>query len=97
MKTGLCETRWTVPREAIEALFCRLFKIAARKWPCTFACTARWPDAASGLETTDDAILTPDNQRYYGFQERTKRTTLLVARQGNRIFFDKLNLLNAKT
>jgi hypothetical protein len=50
MKTGLCETRWTVPREAIEALFCRLFKIAARKWPCTFACTARWPDAASGLD-----------------------------------------------
>lgn len=54
---------------------------------------------------TVDAILTPDNQGYYGFHKTYQAYYEVIdynkllgdAKKRNRIFFDKLNLLNTNT
>ncbi len=72
-------------------------------WPAEWLCGAL--GVSRGGFYAVDAILTPDNQGYYGFHKTYAayyevidyNKLLSDAKKRNRIFFDKINLLNSNT
>ncbi|WP_461658047.1 ATP-binding protein [Methylorubrum aminovorans] len=80
----------------------RSISVANKDIPATVYCICDITPTLHQVLKDQDALLTPDNQSYYGFNKNygvyfeviDYNKMLRDARRRNRIFFDKLNLVN---
>lgn len=80
----------------------RPISVANKEIPATVYCICDITPTLHQILKDQDALLTPDNQSYYGFNKNygvyfeviDYNKMLRDARRRNRIFFDKLNLVN---